>query len=111
MAYALTGVTKWFWYSTGFHLINTIFSYAFGIYIGWGLLRAPNGLREKITFSPMFYYFAVVADFFLRGLWLIALFMVVEQHPWLATFEYATLLAFAEFMRRWLWAIIRIENA
>ena len=33
-----------------------------------------------------------------------------EIHPTLKTFEYATLLAIAELVRRCIWAIIRIEN-
>ena len=76
----------------------------------WGLLRAPNGLRETSTFSQNFYYFSAVIDLILRCVWLIATIFSKERHPWLATFEYATLIAVAELVRRWIWAIIRIEN-
>lgn len=32
----------------------------------WGLLRANNGLREKLTFPLSFYYIAIVEDLILR---------------------------------------------
>jgi len=46
----------------------------------------------------------------LRCIWLVAIVLSKENHPNLTTFGYATLLAFAELVRRWVWAIIRIEN-
>jgi hypothetical protein len=41
----------------------------------WGMLRSSNpqkyGLREKITFSKYFYYWAAVTNLILRFFWLI----------------------------------------
>ena len=53
---------------------------------------------------------AGVINLILRFIWLVAFTLKSSDYPLLATFEYATLVAVAELSRRWLWAIIRIEN-
>lgn len=45
-----------------------------------------------------------------RLLWLIPVFVKSKQHPWVATFELATIFVLVELLRRWMWALIRIEN-
>ena len=42
--------------------------------------------------------------------WLVPVLLESEYLPYIATFEYATLMAIAELFRRWIWALIRIEN-
>jgi hypothetical protein len=44
----------------------------------WGLLRCEEegkyGLRDKISYHPYFYYYAMVSDFILRFVWVITIF-------------------------------------
>ena len=67
----------------GVHFIATTYSYAWDIYMDWGLLRLntpghPNRfLREKINYHPYFYYCAIFADFIFRYWWILTLFAVV----------------------------------
>ena len=110
LIFGLTGDMNWLLASYCMHLLNSVYGFFWDIYMDWGLMRDSNGLREKITFSQSFYYFAIFADLILRFTWLIGLSHASEQYPWLATFEYATMLAIAELVRRWIWTIIRIEN-
>jgi hypothetical protein len=46
----------------------------------WGLLRSwqspTYGLRAKITYSPIFYYYAIVSDFLMRFFWVVTLFRI-----------------------------------
>ena len=54
-----------------FYVLGVFYSCFIDIYLDWGLLRCFNdfgkyGLREKITFKPWFYYFAVVLDIIIR---------------------------------------------
>ena len=108
--YGITRDMRWFWAAVGVHSINTIYCSYWDIYMDWGLLRAKNGLRDKLTFHPSFYYIAIIEDLILRCTWLIAIFFSPDDHPVIATFTYSTVLAIAELVRRWVWAIIRIEN-
>jgi hypothetical protein len=93
-----------------FRVLATSYSYGWDIYMDWGLLRADNYLRPQITYSPLFYYTASVFDFLLRCTWLIGVVLPSSDYPWIATFEFATVLAVAELLRRYIWALIRIEN-
>lgn len=93
-----------------FRVLATGYSYGWDIYMDWGLLRADNYLRPRITYTPLFYYTASVFDLLLRCTWLIGVVLPSSHYPWIATFEFATLLAVAELLRRYIWALIRIEN-
>lgn len=109
-AYKIYGGTFLYVITILLRVLATGFSYGWDIYMDWGLLRASNGLRPQITYTPTFYYVASAVDLLLRCTWLIAVILPSENHPWVATFEYATLLAVAELIRRYIWALIRIEN-
>jgi len=41
---------------------------------------------------------------------MIGVILPSSNYPWVATFEFATFLAVAELFRRYIWALIRIEN-
>jgi hypothetical protein len=58
-------------------MIASSYSYAWDIYMDWGLLRSKNpktyGLREKLNYPVWFYYYAIVSDFLLRFFWIVTL--------------------------------------
>ena len=60
------------------HMISSTYSYAWDIYMDWGLLRCWDkgkyALREKLNYPVWFYYYSMVTDFFLRYVWLMSLF-------------------------------------
>lgn len=71
----------------------------------WGLVRSKEkdtyGLRPVITYKPIFYYYAIVSDFFLRCTWTITAFIDVNGYPWLTSIGYGTLIGILELFRRW----------
>ena len=79
------------------------------IYVDWGCLRKNNNyflLREKITFHPLVYYFAMIYDIILRGAWTWYFIPTKSSlSEWKSLFK-DTL----EICRRGLWALIRVEN-
>ena len=64
------------------HAFASTYSYAWDIYMDWGLLRQndvkkPNYLlREKCNYQPIFYYYAIISDLILRFTWVITLWSV-----------------------------------
>ena len=85
----------------------------------WGLLRSSKqgfwGLRNKISYGPQFYYFAVFVNFFLRFFWLFSIWNFdYGKSIFGQGFESLQILTFlailAETTRRALWALIRVEN-
>lgn len=65
----------WIWF--GIHFFASTYSYAWDIYMDWGLLRskAPStyALREKLNYPAWFYYYAMVSDLFLRFFWVVTI--------------------------------------
>jgi hypothetical protein len=108
IAYKLTGTKRLFLASIALKGASTAYSYAWDIYMDWGLLRNSDGLRKTITYPKAFYYFASFIDLVLRLTWLLPLF--ASKHKWSSTFELTTALLILELVRRWIWALIRIEN-
>lgn len=57
---------------------STLFSYFWDLRVDWGLLRCHEisklGLRHKLTYSKVFYYWAIVSNLALRFFWLIFIF-------------------------------------
>ena len=66
-----------FWVFFAVHMIASSYSYAWDIYMDWGLLRSKDpktyGLREKLNYPVWFYYYAIVSDFLLRFFWIVTL--------------------------------------
>ena len=94
--------------------LSLIYNYSWDLIIDWGLLSSSElstfALRPKITYSRPFYYYAMVVNLVLRCTWLITAFINVNGYPWLTTIGWGTVIGILELYRRWLWALIRIEN-
>jgi len=108
-----------FWVFIIFNLIATIYVTVWDYYMDWGLFRCYNKkgnylLREKITFKPIFYYFAIVTNTILRFFWIIGIFTFTYDTKGWEMFDKLKLLLFfgmmAELIRRTQWTILRIEN-
>jgi len=70
-------------------------------------------LRDKINYSPWFYYWAIVTDFILRFWWVAGLFAITYGHKDELFYDLKALTGFyilAEAFRRGFWALIRVEN-
>jgi hypothetical protein len=91
--------------------IATVFSYCWDIYMDWGLLHDGRYLRDTLTFSPRFYFLAAFLNMMFRCLWVLPIIALsMPDGSYLKTFQLTSLLAVAELFRRWVWAILRIEN-
>jgi hypothetical protein len=79
-SYAKYDYNKTFYWYLGVHIFASTYSYAWDIYMDWGLLRSwvspTYALRAKITYSPIFYYYAIVSDFLMRFFWVVTLFRI-----------------------------------
>ena len=101
------------------HFIATTYSYAWDIYMDWGLLRQNTPghpkrfLRDKINYHPYFYYWSMFSDFVLRYWWIVPLFAYTEGKKG-GVFNSLEVMSgitiFAEAFRRAQWALIRVEN-
>lgn len=98
------------WFVTS--LVSTCYSFFWDLKFDFGFLQPGKGfpLREKLCYSSKkLYYFAVIANFFLRFLWLITLSPEV-----IAEFvrpETLSVSLFAlEIFRRGMWNCIRVET-
>ena len=93
-------------------MINSIYSYSWDLYMDWGLLRSKEagtyGLRHKISYHKAFYYWAIVSNLLLRGTWLITLSLSEESYFF--SWSWVSIAGMLELLRRWQWALIRIEN-
>lgn len=67
-----------FWVFIGVSIFSSLYSYAWDLYMDWGLLRSREPglkfLRPKIMLPQWFYYYAIVSNFFMRFAWILALF-------------------------------------
>ena len=104
------------WMYLALNLIKATYCYAWDIIMDWGLLRqnqpGPNRfLRDKINYSPAFYYWAMASDFVLRYLFLVNLFFFgAEDSMFNRLSGMTSLMIFAEAFRRAQWALLRVEN-
>jgi len=61
-------------------IISTVYSYAWDIYMDWGLFRSfdkeKKYLRPKFLYPAWFYYYAMISNFFLRFLWILGLIRI-----------------------------------
>lgn len=73
-------VNRAFWAYVGLKFWTESYSYAWDLYIDWGLLRQNTPghphrfLRDKIIYSPKFYYWCIFSDGVLRYFWTVSLF-------------------------------------
>ena len=68
------------------------------------------GLRKDIAFSSWFYYWAIISDLLLRLTWCITVPLNPNDHPWVRSVKYGTVIGLLELFRRWQWVLLRIEN-
>ena len=108
-----------FWVYLTIKIISATYSYAWDIYMDWGLLRQNTPghphrfLRDKINYHPYFYYWGIVTDGLLRYWWVVPLFSVTSG-PSASYFNQLQILSalsiFFEAFRRAQWSLIRVEN-
>ena len=102
----------------GFEAFATTYCMVWDYYMDWGLFRSSERgtfmLREKISFAPSFYYFAMILNAFLRFFWLWTIFEYDFEYDPESVLKQIEILVvariFAEALRRTVWAIIRVEN-
>mgnify|MGYP002378605865 CR=1 FL=1 len=128
-------LNKWWFF---FSFVNSSYSYYWDIKMDWGfemfdgIFRKKSKLSvtrpsHKLAFSQnAVYYFAIVADFVLRFLWVLKIFIIKQEFTdddWtyvrvISTFLYGydvyslgyTVIEFLEIYRRWIWCFIKLEN-
>lgn len=109
-----TQLSNWYIAYISVQSAATLYSYIWDVYMDWGLVRCKEegkyGLRPVINYRPLFYYYAIVSDFFLRCTWVITAFIDLDGYPFLTGITYGTLIGVLELFRRWQWSLIRIEN-
>jgi hypothetical protein len=96
-------------------IIATMWSFMWDVFMGWGLgKRSHRMLREVLMLKkPWKYYGAIIADFFLKFLWMYQLIPQNFLPYWLTSnssiYEYAalTIIAVLELCRRFMWAVFR----
>ena len=95
-------------------ICSTLYMYCWDIFVDWGLGRVSSKhffLRDKLVWGnhKWFYYYCIISNFFFRFFWTITispvaydLSMQTEMMNWFA--------ASIEIVRRFTWAIVRVEN-
>ena len=82
----------------------------------WGLFRknepGPNRfLREKLNYSPWFYYWSIVTDFILRYIFFINFFYYKDPSSLFIELQTMTIIMVScEAFRRAQWSLLRVEN-
>jgi len=109
-----------FYFFLAANIFATTFVTGWDYYMDWGLFRsnAPNRkyLRDQITFKPKFYYQAMVFNIITRHAWVLPMIHIkyFDNTANLGLFGYCHPLILSlmiiEGVRRWVWAIIRVEN-
>lgn len=69
-----------------FEFIATMYCMLWDYYMDWGLWRCFKkgkwGLRDKISYDPKFYYFAIMTNCFLRFFWLFTIWHITyDEYP------------------------------
>ena len=89
--------------------ISTCYNIFWDIYLDWGLGRSNKNyffLREKITYPQVFYYFAIFYDLITSTMWTWNFIHIKDSLT-----EWKNLLTCTlEIIKRFIWALIRIEN-
>ena len=68
----------WYWYIVA-HVVASAYSYAWDIYMDFGLCRhfendEKKYLRPKIMYQPSFYWYMMISDLILRFVWFFGLY-------------------------------------
>ena len=106
-----------FWLYFACHFVQTTYCYIWDIIMDWGLMRwnekgkKNRFLREKINYSPSFYWWAIFSDFVLRYLYIVFLWHFGSKENFLRKIDAMFALSiFSEAFRRAQWALLRVEN-
>ena len=92
-----------------FAVISTLYSYSWDIKVDWGLMKDGRNLREKLLYSKMYYYLAIVSNFVFRCSWVLTISNGVN--PFGLQKELFTLICgFIEMLRRAIWNFLRVEK-
>ena len=97
--------------------LNFALSCYWDIMIDWELGHRRNvsnpGLRPQISFKPIIYYFAMLVNICIRGIWIFKIVFVVtgkQQHVNFLDSDLGVfLLQMLELARRFVWLLIRCE--
>lgn len=104
-----------FWLYFCVKLFQTMYSLYWDYVWSWGLLYGPEGkrlLRNKISFSPQWYYWSIFWNTVLRFWWLLAA-IKIRHSKMMFPGELEMLASVGMFLgmvRRTFWSFIRIEN-
>jgi hypothetical protein len=67
-----------FWGFVAINVVSTSYSYAWDLYMDWGLLRSSEPgrrfLRPKLLYPVWFYYYAAATNLIMRLMWIVPLF-------------------------------------
>ena len=88
---------------------STLYSLFWDIYLDWGCGRKNNNylfLREKLTYPPITYYFAIIYDIIIRTTWTWNFIHIKSSLSEWKNILTCTL----EVIRRAIWVLIRVEN-
>ena len=96
-------------------VLTTVFCLYWDYVWDWGLLYGKTNriLREKMIFSPNFYYMAMIENAMFRFWWLFASAHIQFGGAdfWMDRIEILAMLGvMIELSRRMIWAVIRVEN-
>lgn len=94
-------------------VISSVYAFSWDVYVDWGLGRKQEGyLRARLMYPNKWYYAAIIADFFLRFVWVITIIPSFANFFQIsAGFSYLTaIVSWLELCRRSFWSIFRVEN-
>lgn len=98
-------------------VVSTLYTFFWDVCVDWGLFTsqdpaAPLLRRQRLYPSKAFYYCAILLNLCLRFLWLATIlpftvtrFLADHKQRWLLP-----LICGAELVRRFQWALLRVEN-
>jgi len=107
--------TSLYWGYFGSQMLTTLFCLYWDYVWDWGFFYGKKNkiLRDKLTFKPAFYYFALFENTVFRFWWLYASLFISfgDSAFWFDKIELMVMLGvMAELTRRTVWALIRVEN-
>jgi hypothetical protein len=95
-------------------VLSTLYMYCWDVFMDWGLGRVKSKnffLRDQLVWQShrWFYFYCIVSNFFFRFFWAVTITpypIDIGMQPEVLNLVAATI----EIIRRFTWAIIRVEN-
>lgn len=76
-SYFRTNNSNYLYHYFAIALFSTLYSYAWDIFMDWGLMRGTTPetrlLRDKLKFPKHYYYFVMITNLLLRFSWVLTL--------------------------------------